>query len=144
MGEQEKLFADPMPAHLAAAKADCDAISSNLKEVAKVIWPDGDPLKGQKRLSNALSRGQAQVLDIDEYKSIASAALMRVGKSHLDEFWARGRPLELKVLSQSECVDRAVVTLATAAKSLKDSLSDAQGVLVNVAEIISKFQGAQK
>lgn len=143
MGEQEKLFVDPMPAHLAAAKADCDAISSNLKEVAKVIWPDGDPLKGQKRLSNALSRGQAQVLDIDEYKTIASAALMKVGKSHLDEFWARGRPLELKVLSQAECVDRSVLNLAAAAKSLQDGMSEAQRTLANVAEIISKFQGSR-
>lgn len=144
MVEQEKLFADPMPAHLAAAKADCDAISSNLKEVAKLIWPEADPLKGQKRLSNALSPGQAQVLDIDEYKTIASAALMTVGRSHLDEFWARGRPLELKVLSQAECVDRATMTLAAAAKSLQEGMNDAQRTLANVAEIISKFQGAQK
>lgn len=144
MGEQEKLFADPMPAHLIAAKADCEAISSNLKEVAKVIWPDEDPLKGQKRLSNALRPGQAQLLDIDEYKAIANAALMTVGKSHLDSFWAKGRPLELKVLSQAECVERAIITLAAAAKSLTDGMGEAQRTLLNVAEIISKFQGTQK
>jgi hypothetical protein len=147
MVEQEKLFADPMPAHLIAAKADCEAISSNLKEVARILWPDEDPTKGQKRLSNALRgplSGQLQKLDLDLYKAIANGALMTVGRSHLDEYWTKGRPLELKYLSQSECVERASMTLSAAAKSLQDSMSEAQRTLANVAEIISKFQGQHR
>lgn len=123
--EQLPLVQDVMPPHLAAAKRDVDAIADNYKEAAEIIWP-GDPLNGQKRLSNALNGGQKQKLDLHEYKAIADAAALKVGRSHITEYMNGGQPVEYKWVPREVMVERAKVEIAALASQLNSAVSRAE------------------
>jgi len=123
--EQLPLVQDVMPPHLAAAKRDVDAIADNYKEAAEIIWP-GDPLKGQKRLSNALNGGQAQKLDLHEYKAIADAAALRVGRSHIAEYFTFGLPCDFKWVPREVMVERAKLEIAGISNQLNAAVSRAE------------------
>lgn len=122
--EQLPLVKDELPPHLAAAQRDVDAIADNYKEAAEIIWP-GDPLKGQKRLSNALNGGQAQKLDLHEYKAIADAAALRVGRSHIVEYFNSGLPCDFKWVPREVMVERSKIEIAGLADQLNTAVSRA-------------------
>lgn len=129
MKQQDELFKDLLPPHLAAAKADVDAIADNYKEAAEIIWP-GDPLKGQKRLSNALNVGQAQKLDLQELKAIADAAALRVGRSHITAYLTTDQPCDVAWVPRTIMVERAKVEISDLATKLDNAVSKANRWLV--------------
>lgn len=129
MKQQDELFEDILPPHLAAAKADVDAIADNYKEAAAFIWP-GDPLKGAKRLSNALNVGQLQKLELKELKDIADAACLKAGKSHITAYLTHEQPCDLKWVPREVMVERAKVEISELATKLDNVMSRASKWLV--------------
>lgn len=102
-----------------------------------LIWPNEDPLNGQKKLSNALSGGQKQKLDLHEYAAIARAAALKHGKSHITEYFTAKQPCEVKWVQPEVLIERIQVRAAEIMQQWQRTLSEG-------AELLEALNKARK